>query len=73
MSLSYGQHPARAMPLQSWPENSRVGTLAVAIIIDTTRPSAPGFPQILYDRDIRRDDNEIIELIIIIIESGIFE
>lgn len=46
----------------------------IVIVVDIgTQPAGAVFPAIFYEKGIRRDDQEIIELVIIIVESGIFE
>ncbi len=70
--LSFGQHPARSLPLASWPTYARVGVVSVGpssaarrkyrIVIDE-----PDLQEIL------EDDQDFLELITIMAETGIFD
>lgn len=45
--------------------------VVVVIVVDIgTQPAGAVFPSIFYERDIRKDDQELMELIIIIIKTG---
>ncbi len=63
--IGLGQYPALEIAVRGYLY------VAIVIIVDKgTQPAGAVFPSIFYERDIRKDDQELMELIIIIIKTG---
>lgn len=74
--LNFGAIPQRSLPLRGWTKWSIPGREIPAV---STAPPVGGMPGGGYAtdyrqaRDIRRDDKEIMELVAIIVQSGILD